>query len=135
MNSIGLILCKKKQPLDIWVTDEINLSFPIIVNELWFSIQFKKKLSTLTWTAFLKTSFIFTGSLESPLAASPSQAYHPSSTYFHQECQWFFDTPPARQLILKISTAQKMSKSKSINRGSEQGLDSISRNHSFHSFQ
>jgi len=49
------------------------------------------------------------GSLESPLAASPSQAYHPSSTYFHQECQWFFDTPPARQLILKISTAQKMS--------------------------
>lgn len=49
------------------------------------------------------------GSLESPLAASPAQAYHPSSTYFHQECQWFFDPPPARQLILKISTAQKMS--------------------------
>ena len=54
----------------------------------------------------------FAGSLESPLAASPAQAYHPSSTYFHQECQWFFDPPPARQLILKISTAQKMSKSK-----------------------
>ena len=53
---------------------------------------------------------VFTGSLESPLAASSStQAYHPSSTYFHHECQWFFDPPPARQLILKISTAQKMS--------------------------
>eukprot|EP00093_Oithona_nana_P013342 13342.XXX_253715_241698_1 [CDS] Oithona nana genome sequencing. len=48
------------------------------------------------------------GSLESPLAPS-SEAYHPSSTYFHQECQWFFDPPPARQLILKISTAHKMS--------------------------
>lgn len=48
------------------------------------------------------------GSLESPLAASPAQSYHPSSTYFHQQCQWFFDPPPSRQLILKISTAQKM---------------------------
>ena len=55
-------------------------------------------------------SFHFAGSLESPLAPS-SEAYHPSSTYFHQECQWFFDPPPARQLILKISTAHKMSKS------------------------
>ena len=50
------------------------------------------------------------GSLESPMAASPAQSYHPSSTYFHQECQWFFDPPPSRQLILKISTAHKMSK-------------------------
>ena len=70
----------------------------------------KKKTVNPNMDCGSKTSFIFTGSLESPLAASPSQAYHPSSTYFHQECQWFFDTPPARQLILKISTAQKMSK-------------------------
>ena len=54
---------------------------------------------------------LISGSLESPLSASSStQAYHPSSTYFHHECQWFFDPPPAKQLILKISTAQKMSK-------------------------
>ena len=54
------------------------------------------------------TNDLIAGSLESPLAASPAQSYHPSSTYFHQQCQWFFDPPPSRQLILKISTAQKM---------------------------
>ena len=58
-------------------------------------------------------AIIILGSLESPLAASPAQSYHPSSTYFHQQCQWFFDPPPSRQLILKISTAQKMGKSES----------------------
>ena len=65
------------------------------------------KLHILTYVSRIH---VFTGSLESPLTASSStQAYHPSSTYFHHECQWFFDPPPARQLILKISTAQKMS--------------------------
>ncbi|XP_059096393.1 uncharacterized protein LOC131890919 [Tigriopus californicus] len=44
------------------------------------------------------------GSLESPLSHTNAQSYFPSSTYFHQHCQWFFDPPPARQLVLEIST-------------------------------
>ena len=50
------------------------------------------------------------GSLESPLSASPIQSYHQSSTYFYQNCQWFFDPPPAKELLMKISTTQTMGK-------------------------
>ena len=50
------------------------------------------------------------GSIESPLSASPIQSYHQSSTYFYQNCQWFFDPPPARELLMKISTTQTMGK-------------------------
>ena len=35
-----------------------------------------------------------------------AQTFYPS-TYFHQSCQWFFDPPPSRQLVLEISTMQK----------------------------
>ena len=52
--------------------------------------------------------FFSAGSLESPMALSPAQSYfQPTSTYFHQHCQWFFDPPPSRQLVLDISTLQK----------------------------
>ena len=51
---------------------------------------------------------LISGSLESPLSASPIQSYHQSSTYFYQNCQWFFDPPPARELQMKISTTQTM---------------------------
>ena len=71
----------------------------------------KKHRSIFQYRKQLIHRILISGSLESPLSASSStQAYHPSSTYFHHECQWFFDPPPAKQLILKISTAQKMSK-------------------------
>ena len=50
---------------------------------------------------------LFTGSLESPMALSPAQSYYPSSTYFHQHCQWFFDPPPSTKVVLKISTMQE----------------------------
>ena len=60
---------------------------------------------------FFTLNFIFlSGSLESPLSASPIQSYHQSSTYFYQNCQWFFDPPPARELLMKISTTQTMGK-------------------------
>ena len=79
-------------------------------NQNFWDLNFWTKFSILHHCAFH-----FAGSLESPMAASSSsEAYHPSSTYFHQECQWFFDPPPARQLILKISTAHKMSEYKSF---------------------
>ncbi len=52
--------------------------------------------------------FLIIGSLESPMSLSPAQSYfQPTSTYFHQNCQWFFDPPPSRQLVLEISTMQK----------------------------
>ena len=64
---------------------------------------------------FFILNFIFlSGSLESPLSASPIQSYHQSSTYFYQNCQWFFDPPPARELLMKISTSQTMGMLKTI---------------------
>ena len=94
-------------PPRIWTQNppkKWRISFcPVKVKAFFF--LFSQQLGKLR---FCSNLIHFAGSLESPLAAS--QAYHPSSTYFHQECQWFFDPPPARQLILKISTAHKMSK-------------------------
>jgi hypothetical protein len=88
----------------------------VVEGESVFKIEKKSfkfsKGSLLFVVDWLQATFTnFSGSLESPLAASPAQSYHPSSTYFHQQCQWFFDPPPSKQLILKISTAQKMGQS------------------------
>ena len=66
----------------------------------------KKRLKFLI--LFPNFFVLISGSLESPLSASPIQSYHQSSTYFYQNCQWFFDPPPARELQMKISTTQTM---------------------------